>query len=138
MNKRIFFDKTLVKFLLVGVCNTLVGSAVMFALYNFGGMSYWIASAANYIVGGAVSFFLNKYFTFQARGWSWKQVARFALNLAICYLLAYGMAKPLVELLFTSQPIRVQENAAMLAGICLYTVLNYFGQRWFAFKGDAT
>ena len=29
---------------------------------------------------------------------------------------------------------KVQENAAMLVGMCLYTGLNYLGQRFFAFK----
>ena len=127
-------DKTLLKFLLVGVCNTLIGCGVMFLLYNLAGCSYWVSSAANYAVGGTVSFFLNKYFTFESRGWSWNQVWRFLLNLTVCYLLAYGLAKPLVRAVLTGQSLRLQENAAMLTGMCLYTALNYIGQRWFAFR----
>ena len=59
------FDRTILKFLIVGVVNTLFGTAVMFSLYNLAGCSYWISSAANYILGSILSFFLNKYFTFQ-------------------------------------------------------------------------
>ena len=44
-------DRTLLKFVVVGVINTLFGSAVMFAVYNLLGCSYWVSSAANYIFG---------------------------------------------------------------------------------------
>lgn len=66
-----FFDPSMLRFLLVGVVNTLVGAGIMFLLYNLAGCSYWLSSAANYIVGGVVSYFLNKYYTFKnpsARG----------------------------------------------------------------------
>lgn len=51
-------DGKLLKFIIVGVINTLVGSAIMFGLYNFAGCSYWISSAANYILTSILSFFL--------------------------------------------------------------------------------
>ena len=50
-----FFDPSMLRFLLVGVVNTLVGAGIMFLLYNLAGCSYWLSSAANYIVGGVVS-----------------------------------------------------------------------------------
>lgn len=128
------FDKTVLKFLIVGIFNTLVGCGIMFLLYNLAGCSYWFSSAANYVIGSIVSFFLNKYFTFQKKEWSWKQVGKFALNVVVCYFLAYGAAKPLVLYLLSGQAIQVQENIAMLVGMCLYTGLNYLGQRFFAFK----
>ena len=59
------FDITFVKFILVGIVNTVVGTAVMFIAYNAFHLSYWISSAANYVVGSVCSYFLNKYFTFQ-------------------------------------------------------------------------
>ena len=58
------FDEKLLKFILVGVVNTLVGMAIMFGLYNLAHCSYWVSSAANYILTSILSFFLNKYFTF--------------------------------------------------------------------------
>ena len=65
--KEKLFDQTVLRFLLVGVLNTLVGCGTMFLLYNLAGVSYWLSSAANYVVGGIVSFFLNKYFTFRQK-----------------------------------------------------------------------
>ena len=128
-------DNTLFKFLIVGVFNTLVGCGTMFLLYNLAHCSYWVSSAANYIVGGIVSFFLNKYFTFENKKWEWAQVWKFALNVTVCYLLGYGLAKPIALRLLEGQAVRVQENMAMLVGMCLYTGLNYLGQRFFAFRG---
>lgn len=129
-----FFDPSMLRFLLVGVVNTLVGAGIMFLLYNLAGCSYWLSSAANYIVGGVVSYFLNKYYTFKNTERSWKQVLRFALNVAVCWLLAYGIAKPLALRLLAGFDEKLQTNAAMLAGLCLYTALNYLGQRFFAFR----
>lgn len=130
------FDKTVIKFLAVGVVNTLVGCGTMFLIYNLAHCSYWVSSAANYVVGGIVSFFLNKYFTFQNKTWEWSQVWKFAVNVTVCYLLGYGLAKPLALHLLAGQAVNVQENVAMLVGMCLYTGLNYLGQRFFAFKVD--
>ena len=96
-------DRKLAKFLLVGVVNTLVGTAIMFGLYNLAHCSYWVSSAANYILTSILSFFLNKYFTFESKGNSAGEVLRFALNIAVCYLLAYGIAKPLCLHLLTTQ-----------------------------------
>ena len=132
--KRGIWDWTILKFLIVGVVNTLFGTIVMFSLYNLAGCSYWISSAATYILGSILSFFLNKYFTFQNRERSWGQVVRFTVNIAACYLVAYGVAKPAVRMLLSGQSVSIQENAAMLAGRCLFTGLNYFGQRLFAFR----
>lgn len=127
-------DRKLLKFIIVGVINTLVGSAIMFGLYNFAGCSYWISSAANYILTSILSFFFNKYFTFNSRGWSWMQVVKFAVNIAVCYLLAYGMAKPFALWVLSGAGEKVQTNIAMFVGMVLFTGLNYLGQRLFAFR----
>lgn len=127
-------DATVPKFLLVGIINTIVGAGTMFLLYNLAHCSYWFSSAANYVVGGIVSFFLNKYFTFQNKGWSWGQVIKFTVNLLICYLIGYGIAKEASEVVLSEMEVELQENIAMLVGMCMYTVLNYFGQRFWAFR----
>lgn len=129
-------DPTVIKFLLVGVVNTLVGTAVMFLLYNLAGCPYWPSVCANYLCGGVVSYFLNKYFTFQNKERSWAQVGRFVVTVAVCMLIAYGLAKPAVRWALSGAGEKIQENVAMLVGMVLYTGLNYFGQRFFAFKNQ--
>ncbi|MGI6181649.1 MAG: GtrA family protein [Agathobaculum sp.] len=127
-------DAKLLKFLLVGVVNTLVGMAIMFGLYNLAGCSYWISSAANYILTSILSFFLNKRFTFQNRERGAGPAVRFALNIAVCYLLAYGIAQPLCLHLLAGAAQAVRDNVSMFVGMCLFTGFNYLGQRLFAFR----
>ena len=107
---KVFFNSTIWKFLLVGVLNTLVGAGLMFLLYNLAGCSYWVSSAANYLVGGVLSFFLNKYFTFQSKERSLPELLRFALTVGLCWILAYGLAKPLALRLLASAPEKLQKD----------------------------
>ncbi|MDO4170225.1 MAG: GtrA family protein [Lachnospiraceae bacterium] len=127
-------DITLLKFIIVGVINTIVGTAIMFTAYNVLHFNYWVSSALNYILASILSYFLNKYITFQNKNKSIKIVLKFILNITICYLLAYGIAKPLVGWLLADAGQAVQDNGAMLAGMCFFVGFNYLGQRFFAFK----
>ena len=127
-------DPTFWRFIIVGVINTLFGTAIMFGLYNLAGCGYWFSSAMNYICGSILSYFLNKYFTFRSQERGWRSVLRFAGNITVCYVLAYGAAKPLVRMALSGASEVIRDNAAMLAGMCLFVVLNYLGQRLFVFK----
>ena len=127
-------DVTFWKFVLVGIANTLVGTTVMFVAYNALHLSYWISSASNYVIGSIVSYFLNKYFTFKNKEKSVKQVVIFIFNITICYLLAYGFAKPIISWVLSNQSNPVQDNLSMLAGMGAFVVFNYLGQRIFVFK----
>ena len=129
-------DKTFWKFIIVGVINTLFGTAIMFVFYNVFHLSYWISSASNYFFGSILSFFLNKHFTFQNHSKGPEVVLKFILNIVVCYAVAYGLAKPLVRWMLSGATTVIQDNVAMLAGMCLFVALNYFGQRFFAFKED--
>ena len=127
-------DVKLVKFLIVGVVNTAIGAGVMFVLYNLAHCSYWVSSAYNYIVGGVVSFFLNKYFTFKNTQKSLKQIGLFAFNLAVCYIAAYVLARWMIYRMFANQSENIKDNIALFLGMCIYTGLNYIGQRLIVFK----
>lgn len=131
-----YFDKTMYRFAIVGVINTLVGAGVMFLLYNLCGTGYWFASASNYVVGSIVSYFLNKYYTFNSKGRSLKELLIFAANIVVCYFIAYGVAKPLCYGIISGMSETVQDNVAMAVGMCIFIVLNYCGQRFIVFKYD--
>ena len=124
------------KFLLVGIINTIVGYSVMFGAYNLLHLDYWISSAANYVIGSICSFFLNKYFTFQARKFSVAELVRFIICIVVCYLIGYGIARPVVRFIFQSAGPIVQDNLAMLGGSGVFTVLNFFGQKFFVFRNS--
>ncbi len=126
-------DASVWKFLLVGVGNTLLSMVLMFALE---GLGYWPSTAIAYVAGAVLSFFLNRHFTFRSEETMGRSAVKFALNVAVCYLLAYGIAQPVMELI--PQPVFVPSlwwgRLTKLVGMGLYTVLNYFGQRFFAFQ----
>ena len=131
-----FFDRSMLRFIAVGIVNTLVGSAIMFGLYNLAHCSYWFSSAVNYCLVSILSFFLNKYYTFRQRTRSPKQALRFALNIAVCYGLGFGLAKPAMLWLLSGMSESVRDNLAMLVGMVLFTGFNYLGQRFFAFRSE--
>ena len=133
MKETKFLDASIWKFLLVGVGNTLLSMVLMFALE---GLGYWPSTAIAYVAGAVMSFFLNRSFTFRSQETMGRSAVKFALNVAVCYLAAYGIAQPVMELL--PQPVFVPaiwwERLTKLVGMGLYTVLNSFGQRFFAFR----
>ena len=130
----LFTDWTFLKFIMVGVVNTIVGTTIMFVFYNVFHLSYWVSSASNYFFGSIVSYLLNKNFTFRFRERGLWSLLRFTLNILTCYLLAYGIAKPVMQWILSDFSITVQENVSMMLGMCLFVLFNYLGQRFFAFK----
>lgn len=150
------FDIKLLKFLLVGILNTIVGYLLTILFMNVINLGYWPSTALSYILASVMSYFLNKYFTFKNTEKGIKPVLRFSLNIAVCYLLAYGIAQPLVGWfmslsfmsswvasiintplmlsLFSGSTAKFCDNVAVLAGMGLFVCFNYIGQRFFAFK----
>jgi putative flippase GtrA len=134
MKKWRIFDMKFFKFILVGIINTIVGSAIMFSLYNAAHLSYWLSSACNYFFTSILSFFLNKYFTFNVRQWSVFMIIVFVLVIAFSYLLAYGVSKPVMNYVLRNSSQKLRENAALFTGMCLFTGINYLGQRFVVFR----
>lgn len=127
------FDKSFVLFLLVGGINTLVSAVIMFLLEKTG---YWISTVIAYAVGAAISFFLNKKITFKSEENTGKAAAKFIINVAVCYVIAYSIAQPFATFVLSTtelSPLWI-ERIAKLFGMGLYTLINYFGQKFFAFK----
>lgn len=131
---RCVFDVTLLKFFLVGVVNTMVGTLVMFAAYNLLQFDYWTSTALNYLLSSVLSYCLNKHITFRDKSCGVRTAVKFSVNIVVCYTIAYGIAKPLTDCLLSGAEKTVQDNGAMLVGLCLFAVMNYLGQRFFTFK----
>ncbi len=122
-----------VRFLIVGVGNTLLSMVIMFLLE---GLGYWPSTAIAYVAGSIMSFFLNRYFTFRSEESLKRSAVKFAVNVAVCYVLGYGLARVIVPVPAESSalPVIWVERLRKLVGMGLYTVFNYFGQRFFAFR----
>ena len=128
--KKKLLDPSIWKFLLVGVGNTLLSMALMFLLE---GLGYWPSTAIAYLAGAVMSFFLNRSFTFKSRADFWPSALKFAINVAVCYVIAYSVAQPLAAWVL-GRTARVTE---MLVGMCLCTALTYLGKRFFAFRNKS-
>lgn len=125
-----------IRFIIVGVMNTVIGLVAMLIAYNVFHLGYWISSAMDYIVGSIFSYFANKHFTFQSQRKSRMEIVSFIINIIVCYVLAYSIARPLIEMILKniSLSLSVKEQISMIFGMCIFIVLNYFGQKFFVFR----
>ena len=133
------FDVKMLKFLFVGLLNTLLGAALMFGLYNLAGFGYWSSTAVSYVLASIFSFFMNRSFTFGDKSSPGLPALKFTVNMAVCYLLAFSLAKPLILSLLGGMNLaqNVTDNIAMFAGMAMFTGFNYIGQRYFVFRKSA-
>lgn len=134
--KALLAERSLRRFLLVGLGNTALSLFLQFTLYA-AGLGYWGSSALAFCVASLSSFYFNRRYSFQSAGGLVEDALRFSVNIAVCYLLAYGAARPLVlwgtARLWSGRLAAYHGSLSLLFGNGLFTCLNYFGQRFFAF-----
>ena len=132
-----YLDRSVVIFLIIGLLNTALNWLIMLVLNTKLGFGFWISSAVGYVITSALSFVLNRKFSFKSKG-DWRSdLARFVLVIGCCYFAANMMAKPFIEWLFGTEMLlkyaKWTEPVALIFGNIVFTVLNYFGQRFIAF-----
>ncbi|WP_245917402.1 MULTISPECIES: GtrA family protein [Bacillus] len=130
--------KPFLRFLVVGIINTIIGLSVMFILMNLLQQSYWIATFIGNSLGAVISFTLNRAFTFQSTVTFRKGAPRFLLIILACYFLAYGTADILagwtiMQSIFGTI-ISSEKELAILIGTALYTIANFLGQKYLVFS----
>lgn len=124
------------RFIIVGIMNTLIGTAAMLIAYNVFHMGYWLSSVVDYVIGSIFSYFANKYFTFKVEKKSKEEVVRFIINIVVCYLIAYGIARPIIDVILKDFALSksLMDQISMLFGTGIFIVMNYFGQKFFVFR----
>lgn len=130
------FIMEVIHFGMVGVINTLMGWVIMAVLYNLIHMNYWLSSGISYFIGSVFSYHANGKLTFKVEDEDRDKALpwRFAINIIVCYLVAFSVAQPLVEKVLASQPAVIVDNVAMILGMCIFIVMNFFGQKLFVFR----
>lgn len=118
---------SLLRFLLVGVANTMVGMGTIFICLQLG-MHDVAANAVGYGLGLLFSFFGNRAWTFRHNGPVWPAAWRFGVVFAFAY------AANLLTTLAALQLLGTGSFLAQLAGMPPYTVLFYLGSRFLVFK----
>jgi putative flippase GtrA len=130
-------DHSFLRFLLVGVFNTLVGLSVIALLLHVAGIGYWASTFIGNAVGALVSYMLNKRFTFRSKAKVAGSLWKFLLVTLICYGLSYGIGLYggwLIAAIFPWFPDNRVHDVATLLGTGLYTVTNYLGHKYFSFR----
>ena len=128
------FIMEVIHFGMVGVINTLMGWGIMAVLYNLIHLNYWISSGISYFIGSVFSYQANSRVTFKVEERDKGLPFRFAINIIVCYLVAFSVAQPLVKYVLSSQPVVIVDNVAMVVGMGLFIVMNFFGQKLFVFR----
>lgn len=130
--------KELIKFIMVGLSNTVIGIILIFLFYNVMGFGYWISTGLGYFIGSVWAYFAGRTFVFQYNKKEWKTVPRFALNVAVCYFMAYSIARPIVlEVCSFAKPqlsTAIKEKISIIIGMGIYTLLNFLGQKFICFR----
>ena len=125
MQRRI---RTPLKFLAVGAANTLVGLLAIYLCKWLLGFNDVAANITGYLTGLCVSFLLNRSWTFRHTGATLSALARFLTVFVLAYLI--NLATVLVAI----HGLAVNTYLAQAMGIAPYTLLFYFGSKYFAFR----
>ncbi len=126
---KISINNSLVKFLTVGVINTLLSLLVIFGLKYFYSMSDFYANFIGYIVGLVCSFILNRKWTFNHSGSLLNAIVKFLL----VFIVAYS-----INIMFVLALIKLNVNSyfSHIMGIPVYTIIFYLGSKFIVFKSD--
>jgi putative flippase GtrA len=120
------------KFLMVGLVNTAIGLLSIYAIIFFFNAHPGLANAIGYAIGLAVSFALNRIWTFSDSQSIMKVLPRYLTVAGISYLLNLGVVLIGVDY-FGIGPYLVQ-----LFGMAVYTPTMFLGCRFFVFNRNNT
>lgn len=119
-----------VKFLLVGVLNTLTGLAAIYAVMYFTSLDPLTANAIGYTVGLAISFTLNSIWTFKNNNPARHSLPKYILCAIIAYLLNAATVTLALNIL------KINPYIAQLYGIVIYSIFMFIACKLFIFKNN--
>lgn len=120
-------NSSLLKFLVVGILNTLLSVLIIFALKYFYALSDIVANFTGYIAGLMTSYMLNKKWTFGHTGQLSITLVKFALTFVVAYTVNIVCVLLLIKL-------GVNAYFSHLLVMPIYTILFYIGSKFFVFK----
>ncbi len=119
--------KQLLRFAAVGVLNTAVGYAVIFACMYLVGWGVVVSNIAGYAVGLVVSYTLNRTFTFRSAAGKKREIVRFLSIFMVAYLANIGVLMLLID------HLGMHKGWAQLAAGAVYTSLFYVLSKYYVF-----
>ncbi len=141
------------KYGIVGVMNTLLTAMVIWFMMKFvfgiekdteaSSTAVSISNFTGYIIGLLNSFIFNRNWTFKSKA-SWRKgLLKFLLAFIICYLIQLGVVLslntyaniPHLQFSFISKEYHLTSAyICQMIGIVVYTILNFFFNKYYTFK----
>jgi putative flippase GtrA len=121
-------DRSLARYLAVGVVNTVAGLAIIFGLKALAGAGDVTANLVGYGAAVLLGFGLNRQWTFRHAGAVSPALARYCAVLSVAYLLN------LATVLACIHALGLNAYLAQCLGILPYTATGYWGSRHIAFR----
>jgi putative flippase GtrA len=117
-----------IKFIIVGVLNTIVGFLVYAAYIQFIHSNYLQALIVSHIIGVAHSYLWNNKWTFQQG----KSNARSAVKFMSVYVVTFFVNLFLLTILVDT--IEVNKLIAQAIALFLTTLVSFFGHKYWSFR----
>lgn len=139
--KELLLHKSLLFYTIIGVSNTLFTMGLEFILNNVFGLPYWWVTSIPFAITSVTSFVFNRRFSFKEnRGNFWTDMLKFYALFIACYLVAFCVAKPLAIKIMSDANASEKAiyNVSIIVGQCVFTPLNYFGQRFLVYRKTET
>lgn len=119
----------IVKFLVVGIANTLLGYTVYFICLIFLQFHYVYALLCSHVVGVINSYLLNSNWTFRSsQNYKWVTILKFCSVYSITFLINYAVLAFFIDYLSHSELIS-QFYALMITTIC-----SFGGHKYWSFN----
>lgn len=117
-----------IKYLAVGLANTLVGYGVFFLLVRYAGLSPEMANALGYALALFVAFTLNRMFVFKSTVQNFKALPRFVA--AFCLSFAINQLVLVFFFRWLHWPAEISQVPAMAS----YTLIFYYLNKHYVFS----
>ena len=116
------------RFLAVGVVNSIFGYGVIFACMYLAGMSPEISNVVGYTAGLVVSYVLNRNYTFRSTKRQRTEIARFFAGFAVAYILNF------LVLLVSVHGLHMSKGLSQILSGLVYVVSSFLMSKYYVFK----
>ena len=120
--------KKFIRFIIVGISNTIITLSVIFILSNLFKIDYRISNIIGYFIGLINSFIWNKKWTFKTNNKFRKEIVPFFTMFLISYSINLGIV------IFFTEILLFNTNICQIIGMFFYTITNYIGNRYWTFN----
>lgn len=123
-----FWSKEFLRYFIIGVSSVLLDMGTLYCFKEFFGLAAIWSLVLNQLLVYCFVFFLNKFWTFSARGAVIKQIIRYCLLALLNYIIA------IIWMYFFHNLLGENYLLVRLANIILATIWNFLLYRFFVYQ----